>query len=201
MARESVELAFVAALQHLSARQRAVLLLREVLGYPAREVAGLLDTSVPAVNSALQRARRVLDGLLPAVTQQATIAAIGDVRLRELAQRYTAAWEVGDVEAIVEMLTDDARYSMPPLPAWYEGQAGIRAFLVEGPLTTRWRFRPAHANGQLAFGTYAWDEEKSLYVAAGLDLLALRGPQVAEVVSFLDAELFPMFGLPLEIAD
>ena len=201
VARESVELAFVAALQHLSARQRAVLLLREVLGYPAREVAGLLDTSVPAVNSALQRARKVLAGLLPAATQQATIGAIGDVRVQELAQRYSAAWEVGDVEAIVAMLTDDAKYSMPPLPAWYEGHVGIRAFLVEGPLTTHWRFLPAHANGQLAFGTYAWAEEKSLYVAAGLDLLALRGSQVSEVVSFLDADLFPMFGLPLAIAD
>jgi hypothetical protein len=86
----------------------------------------------------------------------------------------------------------DAKYAMPPLTAWYEGHEGIRAFLVEGPLTRRWRFLPAHANGQLAFGTYLWDEDRAVYLAAGLDLLALRGTKIAEVVSFLTPEIFAM---------
>jgi RNA polymerase sigma-70 factor (ECF subfamily) len=195
VARESVELAFVAALQHLTAVQRAALLLRDVLGFTAGEVAGLLDTSVAAVNSALQRARKALAGSLPERTQQRTLGELGEKGRRELAQRYVRAWEAGDVEAIVAMLAEDAKYSMPPLTAWYAGRAGIRAFLADGPLRSRWRFVPVGANGQLAFGTYRWDEERGEYVPAGLDVLVVRGGRVAEVVSFLDAD-FAAFGLP-----
>jgi RNA polymerase sigma-70 factor (ECF subfamily) len=198
VARESVELAFVAALQHLSASQRAVLLLRDVLGYAAREVADLLETTVPAVNSALQRARKIMTGLLPATTQRQTLAALDAAEQREVVRRYTAAWEAGDVESIVAMLTEDAKYSMPPLTAWYEGHDGIRRFLLDAPLKRRWRFRPTRANGQLAFGTYLWDGDRGRYVAAGLDLLALRGTRIVEVVSFLDAD-FTTFGLPVEL--
>lgn len=197
VARESVELAFVAAVQHLPARQRAVLLLRDVLGYAAAETAELLDTTVAAVNSALQRARKVVAGLLPDTSQQQTLDTLGEAAQREVVGRYVAAWEAGDVEAIVAMLTEDAKYSMPPLATWYAGSAGIRGFLIE-VVEYRWRFLPTRANGQLAFGTYRWDEERAAYVPAGLDLLVLRGGRVAEVVSFLDASL-PSFGLPAQL--
>jgi RNA polymerase sigma-70 factor (ECF subfamily) len=111
--------------------------------------------------------------------------------------RYVAAWEAGDVEAIVAMLTEDAKYSMPPLATWYAGSAGIRGFLTE-VLAYRWRFLPARANGQLAFGTYRWNDEQAAYVPAGLDLLVLSGARVAEVVSFLGADL-PTFGMPAQL--
>ncbi|WP_068924743.1 sigma-70 family RNA polymerase sigma factor [Planobispora rosea] len=200
VAQESVELTFVAALQHLSGLQRAVLLLRDVLGYTARETADTLGTTTAAANSALQRARKAMAALLPETTQRRTFDALGEAARRELARRYAAAWEAGDVDAIVAMLTEDAKYSMPPSAVWYEGHAGIRGFLVEGPLRWRWRFLPARANGQLAFGTYLWDERRAVYVAAGLDLLILRGARIAEVVAFMEAD-FPAFGLPAELTE
>ncbi len=197
--RESVELAFVAALQHLPARQRAVLVMCEVLGFSAREAAGALETTVATVTSALQRARRAVAGRFDhGTSQQAALRTLGDDGVRGLAERYAAAWEAGDVDAIVGMLADDARYAMPPEPAWFQGPAAIRQFLA-GPLSSRWRFVPARANGQIAFGTYRWDGEADRWVAGGLDLLAVRGEQVAEVVSFLDRDLFPAFGLPVEL--
>jgi RNA polymerase sigma-70 factor (ECF subfamily) len=200
-ARESVELAFVAVLQHLPGPQRAALVLRDVLGFTAREVAELLDTTVPAVNSALQRARTTVDRRRPEPTQPAALRALGDGRVRTLAQRYATAWEAGDVDAIVALLSDDATYSMPPRAEWYRGTEAIRAFIAEGPLTLQWRFLETHANGQLAFGTYAWDPGRGAHVAVGLDLLAVRGTRIGEVVSFLEPQIFPAFGLPLELTD
>jgi RNA polymerase sigma-70 factor (ECF subfamily) len=193
VALESVELAFVASLQHLSALQRAVLLLRDVLAFAAREVAELLDTSVAAVNSALQRARAVVSSI---PSQQATLRALGESAERQLVRRYVAAWEAGDVDAIVAMLAEDAKFSMPPLPQWFSGREAIRGFLVDGPLQDKWRFLPARANGQVAFGTYLWDGSR--YVPGGLDVVVLRGSEIAEVISFLEAD-FPSFGLPVEL--
>jgi RNA polymerase sigma-70 factor (TIGR02960 family) len=196
LARESVELAFVAALQHLSAMQRAVLILREVLGFSAAEVAGQLGTSTASVNSALQRARKAIDSAGP--TQQAVLRDLGDAAVADIVTRWTDAWQAGDVDAIVAMLAADARYSMPPLPQWYRGHDEIRAFLRQGPLQSRWRFLPAIANSQLAFGTYLWEDAAGAYVPGGLDVLTLREGRVAEVVAFLSAD-FARFGLPARI--
>jgi RNA polymerase sigma-70 factor (ECF subfamily) len=193
LARERVELAYVAALQHLTGNQRAVLILREVLGYSAEEVAEQLDTSTASVNSALQRARKAIGTAAP--SHDDVLRDLGDEAIAALVTRWTDAWERGDVDAIVTLLTDDARYSMPPLPEWFTGLADIRAFLVGGPLQSRWRLLPTLSNGQLAFGTYLWDDEAGRYLPGGLDVLTLRGDRVSDVISFLTAD-FPSFGLP-----
>ena len=197
LATESVELAFIAALQHLSALQRAVLILREVLGFSAAEVAGQLDTSTAAVNSALQRARKVIGDA--GVSQQSVLRDLGPDGVEEIVTSWITAWQAGDVDGIVAMLADDARFSMPPLPEWYLGPEAIRAFLAGGPLQSRWRFLPTSANGQLAFGTYLWDEDAGAYVPGGLDVLTIRDGRVAEIISFLSADLTD-FGLPATLA-
>jgi RNA polymerase sigma-70 factor (ECF subfamily) len=197
--RESVELAFVAALQHLAPQQRAVLILREVLGFSAKEVADSLETTVAGVNSALQRARKTIDDKLPEQSQQATLRALGDDELREIVERYMEAMEQGNVEDMVAMLTADATWSMPPLPRWYRGHEAVVGFLENFPFTVRWRHVPAHANGQLAVGCYSWNEERERYLPMVLDVLTLRGRQIAEVTAFIDAELFASFGLPAEL--
>jgi len=192
--RESVELAFVAAVQHLPGTQRAALLLRDVLGFRAAEVASLLDTSVDAVNSALARARRELRERTPERSQQETLRALGDDEVRELVERYTEALESGDVERIVALLSEDATWSMPPLPEYYRGLTDIRAFLREGPTTRRWRHVPARANGQLAVGGYMWDGER--FAPYVIDVLTLDGSRITAITAFIDASLFSSFGLP-----
>ncbi|MEV6629490.1 RNA polymerase subunit sigma-70 [Actinoplanes sp. NPDC051470] len=190
--REGVELAFVAALHHLSPVQRAVLVLREVLGFSAAEVASQLDTTVAAVNSGLQRARHTLDARRPAVSQQ---IALQDPKTKDLADRYAAAWEAADVEAIVGLLAADATYSMPPLPEFYRGPDAIRAWLLSSPMRNRWRFLPARANGQLAHGTYWWQDGEWVWIS--VDVLRFSGSSIVEVVSFLGADPVS-FGLPLK---
>ena len=152
-----------------------------------------LDTSTASVNSAVQRARQAIAAADP--TQRTVLHDLGDEAIRTIVTRWTDAWHRGDVDAIVAMLADDARYSMPPLPEWYRGKDQIRTFLIDGPMRSRWRFLPTTANGQIAFGTYLWDEAAYLYVPGGLDVLTLRGVHVAEVTAFLDADPV-LFGLP-----
>jgi RNA polymerase sigma-70 factor, ECF subfamily len=192
--RESLELAFVAALQHLPARQRAALILREVLDFSAREVAEALETSVAAVNSALQRARAAVDELLPERSQQATLRALGDERLREIVRDYADALQRGDVDAVVRMLAEEAAWSMPPLPGWYRGREAVVAFLTEYPLRERWRHIATRANGQLAVGCYMWDAEREAYVAGVLDVLTLDGDRIAGVTGFLAPWVYKRFG-------
>ncbi len=197
VARESVELAFVAALQHLPAGQRAALILRDVLGFTAAEAAEHLETSTASVNSALQRARKRIDSSTP--NQQTVLRDLGDPAVETIVTRWTQAWHAGDVESIVAMLADDARYSMPPLARWYRGVEEISVFLRDGPMRSRWRLLPTTANGQLAFGTYLWDDGSRAYVPGGLDILTLRAARVADVTAFLTADL-TRFGLPARIS-
>ena len=185
--REAVELAFIAALQHLPARQRAVLILRDVLGFSAREVAQTLETTTAAVNSALQRAREAVDARLPERSQQATLRSLGDQGLREVVDAYVEAWDRGDVGAVVAMLTEDAAFAMPPLRTWYRGRDAIAVFLAGWPLSGRWRWRPllTRANGQPALAFYSWDPDESAYMPFALNVLSLRGERISEVTAFI----------------
>jgi RNA polymerase sigma-70 factor (ECF subfamily) len=194
--RESVELAFVAALQHLPARQRVVLLLRDVLDYSAREAAQMLGTTVPSVNSSLQRARKTTAERVPDQSQQRALQALGDAAARKLVQHYTNAIERADVQSLLALLTEDAVWEMPPLTTWYQGREAVAAFLDEYPGTVRWRHLSTSANGQVAVGCYAWDDERQHYVASVLDVLTLRGAKIAQVTAFINPRLFPRFGLP-----
>jgi RNA polymerase sigma-70 factor, ECF subfamily len=196
--RESIELAFVAALQHLPPLQRAVLILREVLGFSAKEVAETLDSSLASVNSALQRARRAIDERLPDETQQETLGALGDERIQELVERYMSAWEDGDVDGIVALLTEDAAITMPPCPTWFRGRDAVAGFLTAFSFARdgrRVRLLPTRANGQPAFGSYRSDETGALE-RVSLHVLTLRGGWVSDIDTFVDPALFDHFGLP-----
>jgi RNA polymerase sigma-70 factor (ECF subfamily) len=192
--RESVELAFVSALQHLPARQRAVLIMRSVLGFSAREVAEALATTVASVNSSLQRARRTVEERLPERSQQETLRTVGDARLTEVVERYMAALQSGDVDRVLALLTEESTWSMPPLPVWFRGREAVAAFLTDYPLRERWRHVPTRANGQLAVGCYVFDEQRGCFVIAVLDVLTLRGELVDDVTAFLAPWLFRRFG-------
>ena len=185
--RESVELAFIVALQHLPPNQRAVLILREVLGFSARETAETLETTTASINSALQRARKSVEERVPEQSQQATLRALGDERVREIVDSYVDAWQREDIDAVVAMLTEDAAFAMPPMSAWFRGTDDLKAFLAGWPLSGRWRWRPlrARANGQEALAFYSWDEEAGRYLPFALNVLTLRGERISEVTAFI----------------
>jgi RNA polymerase sigma-70 factor (ECF subfamily) len=189
--REAVELAFIAALQHLPANQRAVLVLREVLGFSAKEVAESLETTVASVNSALQRARVAVEERVPEKTQQETLRALGDDEVSKLVARYVDAWERCDVEAFASMLAEDATFAMPPLASWYQGRDGIASWAAGWPLSGDWRWRTivTRANGQPAIGFYTWDEEQQTHMPFALNVLTLRGSLVSDVCAFVARQI------------
>jgi RNA polymerase sigma-70 factor, ECF subfamily len=199
--RESVELAFIAALQHLPARQRAVLILRDVLGFSARETAEVLDTKPTSVDSVLQRAHKSVDARLPEQSQQTALRSLGDTELREIVDGFMNAWERSDVDAVVAMLTEDATMTMPPQPSWYRGREAVAAFLAARPLRERlrWRVVPTRANGQLAFGHYYWDADANVFVPEGISVLTLRGTQIEDLTIFRTPDALARFGLPSQI--
>jgi RNA polymerase sigma-70 factor, ECF subfamily len=196
--RESIELAFIAAVQHLSGRQRAVLILRDVLGFSANEVADSLNTTAASVNGVLIRARKAISDRVPKQSQQRTLRALGNERQRQLVGQYMKAWEKGDIGAMVAMLTHDARWSMPHLATLYRGLDDITAFLGE-TISQGWRHVPTQANGQLAVGCYLWNPATRSHVACVLDVLTLDGERIGAVTSFVTPEIFPQFGLPPEM--
>jgi RNA polymerase sigma-70 factor (ECF subfamily) len=199
--REAVELAFVAALQHLPARQRAVLILREVLGFTAREVAEALDSTTASVNSALQRARKVVEERIPGRSQQATVRSLGDEQVRNVVGRFSDALERGDTDAVLSLLADDATFSMPPYPSWCRGRSAIAdSWLMPGGPLPRLRSLPTQVNGQPAIAAYRLSRDGTRYVPLALDVLTLRGTSIVDVTAFRTPELFPRFSLPEELA-
>ena len=196
--REAVELAFIAALQLLPARQRAVLILREVLGFSAAEVSESLGTTTASVNSALQRARKTVEERLPERSQQATLRSLGDERIRSLVDAYVHAWSKGDVAAVRDLLVEDAVFSMPPWPSWWRGRETIAGFAEQAAqFCAASRTIPIRANGQQAVAYFQLDEETGQWKAAAIDVLTLKGERIKEITAFIDPELFPRFGLPL----
>jgi RNA polymerase sigma-70 factor (ECF subfamily) len=196
--REAVELAFIAALQHLPGNQRAALLLFEVLGFSAAEIATMMETSTASVNSALQRARKIVSEKVPAQTQQQTLRELGDAKLRQIVTTYTTALEQGDADALVSLLTDDVTWSMPPLGTWYRGLEAVTAFATEIPLTScgSWRHLVTSANGQPAIACYLRRDNAKTFTAWSITVLTLRGGKISEVTSFIGEDHFTTFSLP-----
>jgi RNA polymerase sigma-70 factor, ECF subfamily len=198
--REAVELAFVAALQHLPATQRAVLILREVLGFSAREVAESLDTSVASVNSALQRARKAVRERLPERSQQATSRTLGDERMRALIDAYLDAWRRADIDALRALLAEDAVFSMPPWPIWWQGGETIAGFSTTAArVCPNTRSVPTRANGQPAVASYGLDPESGRFTASAIDIFTFEGDEIKQITAFVNPELFARFGLPAEL--
>jgi RNA polymerase sigma-70 factor, ECF subfamily len=193
--RESIRLAFIAALQHLPPRQRAVLILREVLHWKASEVADLLETTVASVNSALQRARATLETIDVAATQPVEPS---DEEQRALLARYVEAFERYDLEALTALLQKDASWSMPPHPMWLQAHADIVAWCLGPGIGCRGsRLIPTIANGMPAFGQYRPSGPGGAFEPWSLQVLEVKDGVISGISFFLDVErLFPLFGLP-----
>jgi RNA polymerase sigma-70 factor, ECF subfamily len=193
--RERITLAFVVALQHLTPMQRAILLLREVLEWPAVEVSEWLHLSVPAVNSTLQRARRAL--------KQRNVGSEASLlephpHVQDLLDRYVVLWEQADIPGFVALLREDAWFTMPPLPLWFQGRAAIATVLSTRIFTPgrQRRLLPTHANGSPAFGLYQREVGASVYQLFGLVVLDVVGEQIGSLVAFLDLSSLSSFALP-----
>ena len=192
---ERITLAFLMALQHLTPVQRAILLLREVLEWPAVEVAEWLNLSVPAVNSALQRARRALQHQY--VGSGATMTKTRP-DVQHLLDRYVAMWEQADIPGFVALLREDAWFTMPPLPVWYQGRTAIATVLSTRIFTPgrQRRLLSTYANGSPAFGLYQREAGADDYQLFGLIVLGVEGEQIGSLVAFLDLSSLSSFALP-----
>ncbi|MET8153801.1 RNA polymerase subunit sigma-70 [Actinoplanes sp. NPDC049668] len=196
LARETIELAYLVAVQHLAPRPRAVLILRDVLGWPARDVAELLGDSVNSVNSALQRARAGMREHLPAQRQDWT-GGEQDAETRELVRRYTDASVATDIDRVAALLRDDVRCSMPPTPGLFVGRDAVVSDWVESGFgeMTNLRTVPTSVNRQPAVAFYHWREREGAYLPLTIDVLRVAGGAIAEIFTF-HADRFPRLGLP-----
>ena len=194
-ASEAISLAFVTALQLLPPRQRAVLILRDVLGYPAREAAELLDVTEESVTSALKRARAATREGMAGTTGQPPAPAPGSAEEQDLVERFTRAFENGDVDGIVALMTEDAWLRMPPQSLEYQGRDLAYRFFTAIWGGRSYRLVPTRANGQPAFGLYVRDPQAGSYRAVGLLTATLAGQQISELTRF-ETSVLPRFGLP-----
>jgi RNA polymerase sigma-70 factor (ECF subfamily) len=197
-AKETIALAFVVAVQHLPPRQRAVLLLRDALGFRSPEVADLLDTSEASVNSALQRARATMTALLPAADRERAPLP-RSAKERELAERFAAAFADDDVDGVVALLTDDAWFTMPPADLEYQGRSAIADFLTQSARyrgNRGTRLIPTRANGQPAFGRYVPDARAQIFHLHSIVVLTMEGDRISAVTNFIDSGVAPYFALP-----
>jgi RNA polymerase sigma-70 factor (ECF subfamily) len=199
-ASEAISLAFITALQLLPARQRAVLILRDVLGFRASEVAGMLDTTEVSVTSALKRARAAVQQRQQASAEREPPPPPESASEREFLARITRAYETGDVDDVVALLTDDVILAMPPLPLEYQGRELAARFLATVAFRQGRTFRlvPTRANGQVALAAYVRDPDTGNAHANGLLVLALEGGRIGVMTRF-DAAVLPRFGLPLTL--
>ena len=173
-----------------------MLILRDVLGFSASEAADSLDTTVPSVNSTASRPRRH-GGARAGAEPAGDLRALGDRRLREIVERFADAFERGEIDAVLEMLSDDATFAMPPYPEWCQGREALaESWLMPSGPAPRLRYVPTRANGQLALGVYRFDDGAGGYVPIALDVLALRGDLIVDVTAFRSTEAFPRFNLP-----
>lgn len=206
---ESISLAFLTALQLLPPRQRAVLILADVLDWRAKEIAHLLDSSIGSINSLLHRARLTLEqrnrGQEPETARQQP----ADEETRRLLARYMYAWEHDDIEGLIALLKEEATLSMPPYAAWYQGLAAIRAILATCPFQSgrpqQWRLLPTAANGQPAFAVYRHNAARDAYMAYGIQMVSLEKSAataarvITSIIMFHDAALVARFGLPEQL--
>jgi len=201
--RESVELAFLVALQLLPPRQRSVLILRDVIDWSAKEVADHLETTVPAVNSSLLRARATLTAHYRAPDSISAQPDSLDEELQLLLTEYTAAWETADIVKLTALLKEDATFTMPPSVSWYEGRDAITTFLATQILPPQaagvWRMLRTSANGQPAFGLYQLDPNSGDYTPFALHVLQVSEGQVSSIANFINPAVFPSFDLPVTL--
>ncbi len=199
--RESLELAFIAALQHLPGNQRAALLLFDVLGFNTAEIAEIMGTTRTSVSSALSRARRTREARAPHADELRPAESVVDEGLRRLASRFATALETGDLDTFVSLLTEDVTWTMPPLTTWYRGLDAVADFAHEVPMTRcpSWRDTLFTANGgQPAIAFYLGADPAADHLAWAIAVLETRGDHIASITSFIEPELFPRFRLPAQ---
>src|SRR5258708_6777195 len=196
--RESVTLAFLAALQLLPPRQRAILILCDVLDWHASEVALVLDMTISAVNSALHRARSTMNKSYTTHTPALTV----DKQLRAILNRYVEAWESGDVQTLIGLLKENVRFTMPPMPSWYANREAVRVHadsMFHAGGHNQWRLVQTSANNQIAFACYLREATDDGYYAHALQVITFEDEQMSQIQMFILPYIFPQFGLPMQL--